>query len=249
MDMISPDPQEQSHSQQGAGTRQPPGQSYPPPPPPPQRKPFNWLACCGISCVILLIVGGLIGYGCYRMAQPFVQVGMEMVELENRVSSTAIETIENEAVAVSAAEFSSNPDAYRDQWLVIEGQVDSLSANASFGNSSASGSTDGTTYVIDGTVIVIDITNTPHVAKPAESIRAYGQAMSWSMESMTSMPIIGGLMKQAMEEDPTFKDAMGMTFFIAKKVELIPGSGARDSGSAAEAGDATDAAKDSGWIQ
>jgi len=218
---------------------------YLPPPPPPPRKGFNWLACCGITCVVLLIVGGLVGYCGYRVFQPFFSMGMQLQQLFADVQQTDILTIKSAAMPVDTSLLTSSPATYEGQWLELEGQI--VNTNAFGGSSFSSGNVNTqqtTNYMLEENVILMDITQSPAVGGPGDSILAYGQIYSWDLMEMEKMPFIGKAITEEMKKDPSLQGNTQVVFFVAKEVTLA----AANTGSTGGGDSAADAAgSDTGW--
>ena len=256
MDYTQPDPPasgEQPDSgaappyQPETGQGQPPAQQpYQPaggyqgaPPPPPAKKGFNWLACCGISCAVLLIVGGLVGFCSYRMFQPFFSLGIEMAAMSTRVQETDLATIKAGAVAVTAAELAADPSLYKAQWLELEGEIATSSA---FSGSSFSlgdfSSEDSTNYELVGNIVLMDVTGAPAVGTAGDEIVAYGQCFTWDLMEMEKMPFFGKALVEEIKNDPNMQGQTAYVMFMAKDVSLagptaydgIDSSGAEEEG-------------------
>jgi hypothetical protein len=232
---------------------QPSGQYLPPapPPPPPPRKGFNWLACCGITCAVLLIVGGLVAYCGYRFFQPFMGMAMELPQLQTEVQQTDIQTIKSAAMSVDAATLVSNPATYEGQWLELTAKIDNTNqlGGAPFPGNNAGG-VQSTNYALEENILLMDITQSPLVGNPGDEIIAYGKIYSWNIKELEKMPIVGKSIGEEMQKDPTMQGNMQLVFFIAKEVTLAPVTGGSSAASGNAAGDSADddnAASDTGW--
>jgi len=222
----------------------------PPPPPPPPRKGFNWLACCGITCAVLLIVGGLVAYCGYRFVQPFMGMGLQLPQLQSEVQQTDIQTIKSAAMSVDAATLASNPVTYEGQWLELTAKIDS---NNPFGGSpfpvGNSSGQQATTYMLEESIVLMDVTQSPPVGNPGDEIVAYGKIYAWDLKELEKMPIVGKSIGEEMQKDPNMQGKMLLVFFIAKEVTLAPVTSGGSAGSGNAAGDSADgsAAGDTGW--
>lgn len=213
---IAPEPptplqQPQAYQQPPA----PPPSPYPPPPPQ-QKKGFNWLACCGITCLVLIIIGGLIGYGCYRMMRPMIAMGIELDALRTEVANTDSTTIRSSAVTVESTALGADPKSYQGQWLAVEGEIMSLEFSGEFSAGDFS-SGEATNYVLSGDISVMDISQAPAVGTAGDRIRAYGKV--YTLE-ISEMPFFGQLFEEAAKQDPSLPKAGKIVFFITKDVEL-----------------------------
>jgi hypothetical protein len=236
-------PQEQYQPPQGAypppqGAYQPAG--YPPPgyaPPPPapvKRKGFNWLACCGISCGVLLILG--IGFGAliWGFVKPFVNMGMEMSRLQTDVQNTDIATIQAGAVSVNADQLFANPGGYKGQWLAVQGKLASAGQTGTTFSAQDFDTSEMTPYTLEGGVLLLDITKAPPVGQPGDTVLAYGKLYVFDLDTLNKMPLIGKAIEEEMKKDPQLQGITKVVFVLAKQVELLlPAGGAGEDGAAA----------------
>lgn len=237
---------------QAPGTAQPTGQlpyqyqgGYQPPPPP--KKGFNWLACCGISCVVLLVVGGLVTYCSIRFFQPLIALGMEMGTLYASVEQTDLATIQGSAEPVGASELGVNPSAYEGKWLELTAQI---ASNNPFGGASmqsgAVNTDESTNYLLEQGIILMDITNAPPAGGSGDRVVAYGQVFVWDIMELEKMPLVGKAIVEGMKQEPAMQGREEVVFFIAKDVALAPEGNAIDAGGGMEGNNAA-GASDSGW--
>ena len=250
------DSDQQQPPQMPADTGAPPAQQpYQPPtqpaggyvPPPPQGKGFNWLACCGITCLVLLIIGGVVGYCGYRFAQPFLNIGMQMVQVAETVEATDIATIKAEAMETDAEALAANPTVYKGKWLAIEGVITSQSGPMA-DMQGAFNAEDATPYILENSVMVLDITKQAPVGGVGDRVRAYGQCMVWDLMELEKLPFVGKQIAEEMANEPALQGRTMMIFVMAKEVTRI---GVADGAPAESADAATDqeAADDSGWLK
>jgi hypothetical protein len=222
-----------------------PASSYPPPPP--QSRGFNWLACCGITCAVLLIIGGVVGYCTYRFAQPFLNIGMQMVQVAETVEATDIATIKAEAMETDAQALAANPTIYKGKWLVIEGAITSQSGPMGE-MQGAFGAEDATSYVLADNVMVLDISQQAPVGGVGDRIRAYGQCMVWDLMELEKLPFIGKQIAEDLASEPALQGKTMMIFVVAKEVTRI----SIGDGAAAESTDPAadqETTDDSGWLR
>jgi hypothetical protein len=234
MDMSSNPPQEPAPQQS----------SYvPPPPPPPQpaKKGFNWLACCGISCLVLVIIGALLGWGCYRMVQPFIGLGMEMAKIQQDVSAADASTIRGAAIPVTTDALNDTPIAFEKQWVAVEGKISTDVPSSSSFSAGDFDSQNTTQYMLEGNVIVMDVSRAPKVGSTGDTIRAYGKIVVWDMSEMSKMPFFGKVIEEEMKKEPELAKNTKMIFVIAKEVELVTGGGDESS-------DGAPPEESSGWV-
>jgi len=221
---------------------QQPQYPYGAPPSPAPRKGFNWPACCGITCLVLLILGGGVGYCAYRVLQPFWKMTLEASKLEKEVRAADLNTIKSSAEVVSAEKLAANPDAYAGKWIALEGVVASGQEVAGPWSSGSFGGGQTTNYELEHGVMVMDTSNTPAVSKAGEGMRAYGKFFAWGLSDMEKMPLFGRVFTEEMKKDPQFKDLTQFVFFVAKGVEAAggaatkPGAGEAPPKSAAAGG-------------
>jgi hypothetical protein len=214
------------------GTQMPQQSSYtpPPPPPPPQKKGFNWLACCGITCLVLIVIGALLFWGCWQFISPFVGMGVEMAQVGESVTSTDITTIRSAAVDVSTTDLVDTTNVFEGQWLALEGEIIGDfggSAQFSSGNFNAE---DATQYTLEDNIIVLDMSQAPRVALAGDRLRAYGKIAVMDMGEMGKMPFVGQAIEEEMQKDPEMAKNMRMIFFIAKEVEAVAGDSGESAG-------------------
>jgi hypothetical protein len=208
------------------------GQYYQAPPPPPAKpkKGFNWLMCCGITCGCLLIIGIIGGIGAVMVGKNFAEWGRSFDATAEDVNNTDPAQIRAEATVVDSRVLGQNPESYDGQWIAVEGVITGdVSSGTSF-NMGQYGTQNSTTYVLEGGVLVLDLSQMPQVGYNGDMIRAYGKAVAFDM---TKMPLFGKFMEQAMKEaaknDPTLKDVpVKMLLFYTRDVELVS-SGQADS--------------------
>ena len=221
-------PPQQQYQQPGGG------QYYQAPPPPPAKpkKGFNWLMCCGITCGCLVIIAIIGGIGVWMVGKNFAEWGQSFDAAAEEVNNTPAEQIRAGATIVDSRVLGDNPESYADQWVAIEGVIaGDVSAGTSF-NMGQYGTQNSTTYVLEGGVIVLDLSQSPQVGYSGDMIRAYGKAMVFDM---SNMPLFGGFMEKAMEEaaksDPNMQDIpVKMVMFYTKDVELLTNRDAGGSG-------------------
>lgn len=226
-----------------AGDQQQTAYAPPPPPPPQQKKGFNWLACCGISCLVIVIIGALMAYGCYRMGKPMFDMAIQMSSIQSDVTSTDAATIRSAASPVSPDEYKQAPDSFDGQWLAIEGVLSDGSSIPKFSGNEFD--TEGSTqYIVDGDIFVLDFSGAPKVGQSGDTIRAYGKALTWDFSDMSSIPFVGKAIEEEMKKDPSFANQTSFTYFIAKEVELVSSA---DAGDTEESGEPTE--ESDGWIE
>jgi hypothetical protein len=222
---------------------------------PPKQKGFNWLACCGITCGLLLLLTILFGILFWQMIAPIVGMGTSAVAMEKEVREASIESIQSSATPVDAATLTASPDAYDDQWIELTGKL------ASYGTpppSSGQGQLEGTQYMLEPMIMVTDISMNPPAGQAGDELRAWGKFV---VMDLSKMPFMGQMIKDEMAKDPTFQGNTAFIMFVAKQVELVGGASGESAGStenaAPESGDAPAAedtagsgessSGDSGW--
>lgn len=232
---------------------QPGQQQYPPPgsfspQPQAQKKSFNWLACCGITCLVLVIILGAVGYCGYRTVLPFMNVGMQMNSLPQTIADADIATIKANATFVTPELLVSETSQYQDQWLRLEGVLEA-EGEAFGGPPGASGTENATTYVMAGNILVMDLSETPSVAGAGETIIAYGKCFGWDLREMESIPFFGKYIAEELKKAPELGGNMQMVFFFAKEVERV---GVAGDDAAVETADSKAEPEDdsgSGWLR
>lgn len=210
-----------SSNQPGAQMPQQSSYTPPPPPPPPQKKGFNWLACCGITCLVLIVIGALLFWGCWQFISPFVGMGVEMAKVGESVTSTDATTIRSAAVDVSTTDLVDTTNVFEDQWLALEGVITGDFGGGAQFSSGSFNAEDATQYTLEDNIIVLDMSQAPRVALAGDRLRAYGKIAVMDMTEMEKMPLVGQAIKQEMQNDPEMAKTMKMIFFIAKEVEAV----------------------------
>ena len=222
---------------------------FPPPPPPPpptqQRRGFNWLACCGITCAVLVIIGGLVGYGCWQFMQPMVEMGMKLVEMEEEVNAADSQTIRASAVPIDATELAANPNLYDGQWVAVEGTISTSGYQGAF-QAQDFDSEETTSYLLGDNIIVMDITHAPAIGAAGDRMRAYGKCYRWQLKKI---PLVGKFMEEAMKSGaPGAPTSTDMVFVLTKDVELIGAAPASELPPDVSE-EPSPASKDQGWIR
>lgn len=227
---------------------QPGGHPQAPPPAPQQKRGFNWLACCGISCLVVLILFGGMAFCTYRMALPMYKMGTELQAIASEVGTTDPATIRTQATAVDETTLAANPEQYSGQWLELEGELASTSFSGSSTLSFGDFSTENfTNYMLAQNITVNDVTAKPAVGGAGDRIRAYGKCFTFDFEDI---PVFGKFVVESMQSDPAFQDATKMIFFICRDIELVDAAG--NTGSAMETTGGEDAGEDTGadgWVR
>ncbi len=234
----------QYKDQGGQGNTPPPS---PPPPPPPRAKSFNWLACCGISCLVIFILGGGMSYCTYLAVKPFMNMGMEMEGVKNAVVAADVAEIRSAAVPVTPSSLSSNSVGMEDMWLALEGVI----VMDGSGTGGQYGSVEGTVYVLENNTIVMDTSNAPRKGIVGDTIQAYGKVFAWDLAELGKIPMIGSYIEAEMAKDPQMAGNTKIVFFIAKEVELVGGSTNANPCTPAEDvddGEPVDTGQDDGWL-
>ncbi|MEZ5339848.1 MAG: hypothetical protein R3F46_16495 [bacterium] len=199
--------------QMSGGGYQPMDPSYGPPP---KKKGFNWLACCGISCGVLLVVGIIVAVSVGNIFNRFMGDAMK-VAME--IQSTDAATIRSSAQHHDATSVAASPESYTKDWVAMDCVVMSPEdfGKAYFGGSdngdfdsadfsSASGQ-DGTMYFVEGGFMVIDISKAASKAEPGDHIVAYGKPFNMDF---SAIPGVGDEMPEELEN---------LKMFMAKEVD------------------------------
>lgn len=239
----------QQYSQQQYPPQYPPQQQYgpppgyaPPPPSPGERKGFNWLACCGISCGVLLVLGIIVFVFFYNLVAPFIGMGVDMEKINGEIASTSVETIESQATSVGADELQANPDSYEGQWLVVTGVL----SDAGAAGTSGMGSSDmpNTTYFMQPGIIIMDMSVAPSVGGSGATVEAIGKIVQMDLGKM---PFFGKMIEEEMKKDPSLKTGAKMTFLLAKQVTLISPAPGTDTSAEPAAAPGDPASAGNGW--
>lgn len=213
---------------------------------PPQKKGgFNWLACCGISCGVILVITIIFAVIGINMGRKFMDSLQPMITAAEDIENTPIDEIRAAASPASGEEVGSNPDDFEGDWLALEGEIMNPAdfaknyygeANDVSRDINSSMREEGTAYFLKGGIMMIDTSNQASKATEGDMVRGYGKLM---ILDFATMPLIGPMMKAEMGDNTEFK------FFIAKEVEAIDGDdeGTQEAPPAEDAGDGSGAAE------
>jgi hypothetical protein len=189
---------------------------------PPQKKGgFNWLACCGISCGVMLVLAIIAGFFIYSAAKKVMDSIGPVIEAATELESTSIEEIRAQAVTVDAEVAGASPETYSEQWLALEGEVmdpgEFVSTYYAGGGDTtneiqSSASQEGTVYMLRGGIMLTDTSNSASVAGVGEYVRGYGKLV---VIDLAAMPWVGPIIAQELGENSKF------SFFVAKQVEAM----------------------------
>lgn len=215
-------PQQQPPQQQPPPPAEPPQQAYHPPQQhvgPPKKKGFNWLLCCGIGCLVMIIIGGLVAYCGYRAAAPMINMGVEMAALQEEVQRTSLSTIKAEAESVTSTDLLNSTGQYKGKWLVVEGEVAYSATQAPTGNQPGAA-----TYTLGDGMTITHMGQQQPTAQAGDNIRAWGMAVVFDMKALESMPLLGEVFKEEFN-DPAYQGPTTLVMFFAKDVELVTDTG------------------------
>jgi hypothetical protein len=252
MDSTSQDPQGSAPPPQPYQSGQ---QQYPPPagyapPPPPQKKGFNWLACCGITCLVLVIIFGGMSYCGYRMLAPIINMGFQLESISQNVKSADAATIKASPISVTPEQLASDATLYKGQWLRLEGELASADTFSSSSFSTGDFSTeDATSYVMSSNILVMDVTGAPAVAGAGDTIVAYGQYYGWDLLELEKIPFVGKIIVDEMKNDPNLGGNTQMIFFLAKEVERVGVAGIDSSAETVDFEVEPEDDSGSGWLR
>ena len=206
--------------------------------PPQKKKGFNWLACCGISCGVLLVLAIIAGIFIYTGFKKVMDSIQPMITAATELESTSIDDIRSQASNMDAESAGSDPDAYNGQWLALEGEVmdpsEFVNTYYATGGDTASeirssASQEGTLYMLRGGIMMTDISNSPSKASPGDTVRGYGKLI---VIDMADLPWVGPIIAQELGENTKF------SFFVAKQVESVSSADeAMDDEAVSEEGD------------
>lgn len=186
---------------------------------PPKKGGFNWLACCGIGCGVLILITILVCTLMWKVVAPFVGMGMEAGKVTEELGKTDLAAIKSQASPVDAAALAASPESYEGKWLDLTAVEETMPSS---GNNYSGQK--GTTYFTKEMIIITDISNGPQVGQPGDTIHAYGKIV---IMDMGKVPFL----KQALEEEaakkPGEKMPSKLVMFMAKAVEDAGGSSAK----------------------
>lgn len=189
--------------------------------PPKKKGGFNWLACWGISCGVMLLLAIISGFFIYSAVKKVMDSVQPMIEAASELESTSIEDIRAAAVNMDAEEAGASPESYSEQWLALEGEVmnpaEFVSTYYPTGGDTASeirssASQEGTMYMLRGGIMLIDTSNSSNVASAGERVRGYGKLM---VIDLAAIPMVGPIIAQELGENSKF------SLFVAKQVEAL----------------------------
>jgi hypothetical protein len=198
-----------------------------------QRKQggFNWLACCGIGCGVVILITVLVCALMWKVVAPFVGIGVQAGQVAQEIQKTDVATIQSSAEAVDSAALAANPEAYKDKWVAVTGELGDQSGSSG----QSYGGQQGTSYMLKDFVIVSDLSQAPAVGQKGDTITAYGKIV---IMDLGAIPFLKKAMEDEAAKNPAEKVPTKFVMVFAKKVELSGGGG--ETGAAKDDGSATD---------
>ena len=221
--------------------QQPYGYQQAPPPPAPQKKGFNWLACCGITCLVLVIIVGGVSFCAYKTFAPLLNPVFEIAKISEEVKSAKMTDIQSDTIEVDTQMLYDNPKDFKGRWLALTGEVIDDDSNSTIG---ADTFTNGefTTFALENNVVLMDISNSASGITTGDQIKAYGQCYGWDLMEIEKAPFFGKEMAAEMRKDPSLAGNTKIIFFMAKGIEVVQvGGGGTPSGDEDSGGD--------GWVR
>jgi hypothetical protein len=178
---------------------------------PPKKAGFNWLACCGIGCGVVLVLTILVCALMWKVVAPFVGMGVSAAKVGEEVQKTDLATIKGSAEAVDAATLAASPESYKDKWLDLTATLDAAPQNgASYGGQQ------GTSYMTKEMVMISDLSNAPAIGQPGDTIHAYGRIV---IMDIGSIPFIKESLEEEAAKNPGTPVPTKFVMFMAKGVE------------------------------
>jgi hypothetical protein len=206
----------------GSGAQPPYDYSEPRYSPPPKKGGFNWLACCGIGCGVMLLVTIAICVIMWKVIAPFVGMGVSAGKVAEDIQKTDFATVEANATEIDSATLVASPEAYAGKWLAVTGELDDDSAAQ--GNNMGQ---QGTGYVTTEMLIISDLSNTPRVGTKGDWVTAYGKIV---VMDFAQVPWLKKMIEEEAAKNPDQPTPTKIVMLFAKKVELYT----EDGGEAAE---------------
>jgi hypothetical protein len=200
------------------GSVMPPGEIYTQgvPPPAGRKSAFNWIACCGIGCGVVLVIGIVAGIVIWRSMGGLVKDTMSVVKVTTEVEAADISQVVSTATPVTAEQLSLAPETYRDQWLAFEGMV-TTDPDASH-EIPQSGSMEGTAYFVEPNIIVMDLSNAVAVATGGDLIQCVGKLAIMDFSKLGS---VGAEIEKDMKETGELGGQAKMIFLVTKGIEVV----------------------------
>jgi len=191
-----------------------PGPGQPPYPAPPERGGgFNWLACCGIGCGVLLVIGVVAFYAVWHFAKPIISAGVELGKVADEVKRGNAPA---SAAAVKPEELGQHEEQYDNQWIAVSGrvaddpgpQIDKMRQNPSLQNSTA--------YYIKPNIVLLDVSTATATAHQGDIVSAIGKPVQMDFAKM-----LGPLATREMEKNNDMGDMKKIVFLICNGVKVV----------------------------
>ena len=186
-------------------------------------KGINWLSIFGIVALVILVFIVIYAITIWNRAKenPIVQSAMRLEPAIAEMMDMTRSQIENEAAYVPSEQLGKDPTGFDDRYVMTDGAVSkeesigveqNMALNIYRDDESYKG------YVIDDSVVVVDISGEgPDVAE-GTTIMAYGRLFVLRISDIWELPIVGENLRTE------FGDVEGMSetvvFLIAKDVEI-----------------------------
>lgn len=196
------------------------------PPPPPQKKGFNWLACCGISCGVVLLIGVIVFAVMFKSCSGIVGMGMRMQKAQQTVIATDANTIKTSATPLSKEQLNADLKGNEGKWIALSGSigVDSNGMGQSMGSNGQQ--VPSTNYFIEPNIVIMDLSAAPSKGSIGDTITAYGQ---YTVMDLKDIPIVGKMIEEQAKTDPKMAGITQFVMFMAKEVEVTPGTGGSET--------------------
>ncbi|MDQ3024827.1 MAG: hypothetical protein M3R04_10715 [bacterium] len=192
-----------------------PGPGQPPLPPLSEdRKGINWLACCGITCGVLLVITIVVVFMGMKYIGPIYKSGLNLANVAEEVEkSGAPDTAD---VTVTAEELGANPSQFEGQWVAISGLVSDDPGASVDAMKQKRGLEDSSAYFIEPNIILLDVSTSMPSAHQGDIVLAIGKPVVFDFEKLLG-PITGG----QIEKDNELGDIKQMVFVITDSVTVV----------------------------
>jgi hypothetical protein len=172
---------------------------------------FNWLACCGISCGLALVLGIVFFYAGYKYFKPLISAGMQLNTVAEDVKQNGAP--EQADIEVTVEELGANPAQFEGQWVALTGKVADDPGGPVDSMRQQQGMQESSAYFIEPNIVVMDMSTTQPVARQGDTISVIGKPVVLDFEKL-----LGPLASRQIEKENELEDMKTMVFVVTDKV-------------------------------
>lgn len=187
------------------------------------KKGINWLSIFGIVILVVLIAAIVWAMMIWnqgkdnRLIKAFMDIEPKLAEMDTLTQSQ----IENQGQPVTAADLAQDPTGYADVYVVVDGTVSAEESQVVDQNIARNVFTDTKfkAYILDDSVVMVDVTGTGPELPEGTVIRGYGVLLLVNIDDIWKLPVVGPNLKRE------FANVEGMSkqivFFFSKGVKIM----------------------------